>query len=214
MQQIKTDILIPAAELSAIEEYVKSELTKKEKHVFSNVYGYIEEIMSIDSICFSSFFLQDNKGSMVFTVTFTAKCIHISIGDIIQSEITQTDNILYSANGPLDIIMTNESERTKVGDIVYIKILCVQVDIANDIIRGVGFHYHAEDVVLLRDGKYRIRAEYDYNPKEVDPLWVNKTFFKRDGYFVNRLRYGDNPLTEKELQKVSSIIVSFLDPHQ
>lgn len=137
LKNFDTQFCIPATELHTINEYIEKELHFYENKIFSNEHGYLTKIVDIMENKFSKINYPGHDGSIVIDSVVKAEFINVNVDDIIQCEVWQNIDCVFSQLGPLCIIIRHNSDEIKCGDIVKVKVASKNVDVKSNVIKVV-----------------------------------------------------------------------------
>ena len=135
MNEINHLVLIRAHELHDLSNVVKKKTKALENKVYSTTIGYITKIQKINSISFHSVAFDAHDGSIVFNVHCTISAINPRAGDTLTCKVSRRGSILFSFDGPLNIIVRGINEIEK--DVVDLRVVDTMHDMSKNIIKVV-----------------------------------------------------------------------------
>lgn len=137
---ITTELCVHPTEFCNLKSIALSKLQENIEHtIYSTKYGYIQKILHIVSINFSSICFDRNNGSVCVEILFKALCINPKIGDILECEVHQDENVIFSICDPLHILIRNNTNKsiTK-GEKIKICVAQTQLNVSNNTIKVLG----------------------------------------------------------------------------
>ena len=141
IKNIEIEMEIHPSQLDRIPQYVKENLQHLEGKIFSQEHGYIRKILPGTKMEFVSLSLNKIFGGIIYKIHFHALCTNPQKDDILECEIFQNENIMFSFSEPMHILLTHDETQDisniKKGDTVLAKVEMFECEKTTNIIKVV-----------------------------------------------------------------------------